>query len=137
MRITTLLLILFTSAAAIAHPAPTVWQPVADQICEQINQALHIYQKNDLKDAHLAAVMTYFKGYDAEIEPAIRITLGGPHVFEMERNFRDFATIMTPNPDKKQIKKVTAFAAHLCQLVNEDANALNAAHVQRQVFKVE
>lgn len=136
MRIKPVLFLLFTSAA-LAKPAPTVWQPVADNICEQINQALHLYQKNDLKNAHLEAVMSYFKGYDAEIEPAIRITLGGPHVFETERNFRDFVTIMTPNPDKKQIKKVTAFATQLCQLVKDDANALNAAHVKRQVFKVE
>ncbi len=134
LLITTLLLF-FTSANALI--TPNIWKPAADKVCEQINQAVLLYQKNDLKNARLTALMSYFKGYDTEIEPAVRITLGGPHVFAIERKFRDFSTIMTPNPDKKQIKKVAVFAAQLCQLVHNDANALNVEHVPRQPFKVE
>lgn len=116
---------------------PNVWQPAADKVCQQINQAVSLYQKNDLKAARLKATMSYFEGYDAEIEPAVRITLGGPHVFAIERKFRDFSTNMTPNPDKNQIKKIVIFANELCRLVQEDAEVLNKEHVQRQVFKVE
>ncbi len=137
MKIISLFFLLFFVSMAEAETVSNVWQPAADKVCEQINQALRLYQKGDIKNAHLSAVMSYFKGYDAEIEPAVRVTLGGPHVFAVERKFRDFSTVMTPNPDKKQLKKVSVFAAELCQSVREDANALNAEHVQRQVFKVE
>jgi hypothetical protein len=125
----------------IAHSAAlqpsNVWQAPSDKVCGFIKQSVRLYEKNDVKKARTAALMSYFKGYDAEIEPAVRITLGGPHVFAIERKFRDFSLMMTPNPDKKQLNKVSASAAELCQLVNQDANALNVEHVQRQVFKVE
>ncbi len=132
-----LILPLLSLASPPSSPVANIWQPAAQQVCDQINQAVHFYEKNDVKKAHLTAVMAYFKGYDAEIEPAVRITLGGPHVFEMERKFRDLSTLMTPNPDKKQFKIVNDAAIALCQLVKKDADALNANHVQRQVFKVE
>lgn len=127
--------------AALAQAAPTpaqdVWKPVADKVCDQIKQSIDYYQKNDIKQAHATAIMAYFKGYDAEIEPAVRITLGGPHVFAVERQFRDLSTLMTPTPSKEQFKKVADFGATLCESVYADAKALNADHVPRQVFKVE
>lgn len=127
----------FLLTTAHAAPIPNVWQPAAEKVCDQINQAVHLYKKNDLKNARSTALMSYFTGYDAEIEPAVRITLGGPHVFAVERKFRDFPTVMIANPDSEQMKKVAAYADELCRLVHDDAKALNAEHVPLQVFKVE
>ena len=137
MKLLPLLLFFFISPAIYAENAPDIWKPVAKTVCGQINSAVGFYQKGDIKNARLNAVMAYFKGYDAEIEPAVRITLGGPHVFAIERKFRDFSTKMIPNPDKKQQKIVAAFAAELCQDMYKEAAALNAAKVPRQVFKVD
>jgi hypothetical protein len=132
-----IILSLFNSVYSTPKPVMNIWQDPAYKVCDLIKQAAHLYEMNDIKKARTTALMSYFKGYDAEIEPAVRVTLGGPHVFAIERRFRDFSMLMTPNPDKNQIKKITKLASELCQLVYDDANALNAEHIQRQVFKVE
>ncbi|OGT60944.1 MAG: hypothetical protein A3E85_03300 [Gammaproteobacteria bacterium RIFCSPHIGHO2_12_FULL_45_12] len=137
MRHLILICWLFTSLPAMAATTPNVWKPEADAVCRQMDQAVSLYQQGHLKEAKLAAVMAYFKGYDANIEPAVRITLGGPHVFAIERQFRHFSQEMTPNPDKQQLQKMTRLARTLCQLVHDDANALNAAKVTRKVFNPE
>ena len=133
MRILILILMALIVTPAFAA-TQSVWQPAAEAVCDQINKAVDLYQQGDLKHAHLTAVMSYFKHYDTEIEPAVRITLGGPHVFDIERKFRNFAASMT---DKNQIKIVKAVGDELCQFVHQDAEALDAAKVPRQVFRVE
>lgn len=135
MRSFSLLLFFLAATVSAAQPAD-IWGPVAQGVCQQIKTAHSLYQKNDVKNAHLDAIMAYFKGYDTELEPAVRITLGGQHVFEMERKFRDFAATMIPHPDKKQLQKVNDAATQLCEAMAEEAKALNVAKVKRQVFKV-
>jgi hypothetical protein len=125
------------SVGVAAPTSPDVWQPAAKKVCDQIDQALEFYRQADLKNARLNAIMSYFKGYDAEIEPAIRITLGGQHVFAIEHQFRDFAKAMTPNPDKKHLETVNQLGLDLCKVMHEEAKILNAAHVSRQVFEVQ
>lgn len=112
-----------------AYGADATWQSMADSVCKQIQNALLAYQKNDLKDAHLQATMAYFKGYDALLEPSVRTTLGGPHVFEIEQAFRNYTKLMTPNPDALQLKKVSNASDALCQSIKLDAKALLDAHV--------
>ncbi len=120
-----------------AHETADVWKPAAKTVCNQINQALAYYTKGDVKNAQRDAIMAYFKGYDAEIEPAVRITLGGSHVFEVEHQFRDFKNAMKPHPDKKQLEEVSNLAKKLCETMYADANALQDAKVEKQVFKVD
>lgn len=130
-------LMLILSPIGIAAPStPNVWQPAAQKICDQIDKALSFYRQSDIKNARLNAIMSYFKGYDAEIEPAIRVTLGGKHVFAIEHQFRDFANAMTPNPDKKQLETVNQLGLDLCKAMHEEAKVLNAQNVPRQVFEV-
>ena len=131
------ILIFSLCTVALANPTTDVWAPVASSVCTQINSALQAYRKGDIKQAQLTAIMAYFKGYDTDIEPAVRVTLGGPHVFAIEKQFHDYSTLMTPNPNPQQLKKVATAAAQLCQAVKSDANALSAAKVKRQVFNVE
>ncbi len=131
-----LLILLVISSLAVAQELDVTWGQAAQNVCNQIDNAVNFYQQGDLKKARLQAVMAYFKGYDAEIEPAVRITLGGPHVFNIEQEFRRFALEMKPNPDKEQLKRVRETAAALCQMIHEDAKALNANQVKPQVFKV-
>lgn len=130
---------LFVSASAFADTPkePDVWLPVARQICGQTQKAVVLYQQGDIKKAHLTAVMSYFKGYDTEMEPAVRITLGGPHVFAVERQFRDFAEMFTKKkPDQNQMDQVKKLSKQLCETLKEDALVLNKEKVKRQVFTV-
>ena len=130
-------MLIFCPVSGIAAPSsPDIWKPAAEMVCDQINKALNFYRQSDLKNARLNAIMSYFKGYDAEIEPAVRVTLGGQHVFKVEHQFRDFANAMTPNPDKKHIETVNQLGAELCKAIHEDAKALNTAGVPKQVFEV-
>jgi len=94
--------IILMTFATLCHAQETanVWVGAATAVCNQINQTLAYYTKGDVKNAQSNAIMAYFKGYDAEIEPAVRITLGGSHVFEVEHQFRDFKTAMKSNPAK-------------------------------------
>ena len=137
MRIFVSLWLLLASPLALAGPIVSdVWGGAAKLVCNQINKAARLYKQGDIKNAHLEAIMSYFKGYDASIEPAARTNLGAPHVFGIEQKFRDYATLMTSKMNTTQIKKVSDYAAKLCQSVNQDAAALNAAKVDKQVFKV-
>lgn len=124
---------IFSSIVFAKEAPPSSWNPAADAVCAQIQMAVTYYQKGDIKHAKLSALMAYFKGYDAEIEPAIRVTLGGPHVFAIEKKFRDFASSIST----KQLKAISEMATALCQEVKKDAAVLDKEKVPRQVFKVE
>lgn len=129
-------LLMIMPAGVFAQATTDVWSPASQAVCKQISNAATAYSKGDLKNAHLQAVMSYFKGYDTDIEPAARITIGGPHVFAVERQFSDFSSAMTPHPSADQIKKVSVLADQLCKAVSDDAKILNESKVPRQVFKV-
>lgn len=133
----TILLFILIIASFRINATEDVWTFSAKGVCEQITKAFEFYQKGDVKNAQTQAIMAYFKGYDAEIEPAIRITLGGSHVFLVEHQFRDFKKAMIPNPDQKQLEYVKNLSFKLCQTMYADAEALNKAKVQKEVFKVE
>jgi len=112
------------------------WGPAAIEICNQIDSAVQFYEKGDIKNARKQAIMAYFSGYDAEIEPAVRVTVGASHVFEMEHKFRNFTRHFTLNPDEKHFAFVKNSASELCRAVKDDAKTLNEAKVDKQVFKV-
>lgn len=128
-------LILNTSFAI--TPVNNVWQPVADAICLKVKNAATLYTKKNVREARVQAIMAYFKGYDADMEPAVRVTLGGPHVFALEQKFRDYSAAMLPDVDALQIKKVNELAIALCHDLYQDAKALDAEHVKRDVLKAE
>ena len=134
MRNLLLILVFLPFNAVIAAGESDIWNPVAKKICDQINLAQQYYKKGDLKNAHLTAVMSYFKFYDAELEPAVRVTLGGPHVFAIEGQFRQYAKAMTPKPDKQQLQHISTLATQLCSDIAKEAKALNEAKVPKNVF---
>jgi len=131
--------ILLMTFATLCHAQETanVWVGAAKSVCDQINQALTYYTQGDIQTAQSKAIMAYFRSYDAEIEPAVRITLGASHVFEVEHQFRDFKNTMKNNPDKKQLEEVSSLAKKLCETMYADAKALHEAKVEKQVFKVD
>ncbi|HEX2549241.1 MAG TPA: hypothetical protein VHM20_05375 [Gammaproteobacteria bacterium] len=120
-----------------AAESEDIWKSSAAAVCAQITKALEFYQKGNVKNAQTQAIMAYFKGYDAEIEPAVRITLGGSHVFEVEHQFRDFKKAMIANPDQKQLEYISQLSKQLCETMYADAEALNKAKVKKEVFKVD
>jgi len=123
------IILLFVSSLCYGAPSPApTWQTFANSVCKQIQNALLAYQKNDLKNAHLQATMAYFKGYDALLEPVVRTTLGGPHVFEIEQAFRNYTQLMAPNPNAAQFKKVTDASHALCDAIQSDAKTLQDEH---------
>lgn len=127
-------MLLMTSVAQATKIQIDPWTQSGKKVCDQVTQAYQYYKNGDLKKAHVTAIMSYFKLYDAEIEPAVRITLGGPHVFEIEGKFQQYAKAMTPNPNKQQLQAVSALAKDLCEAVYSDTKALNDANVPQQVF---
>ncbi len=129
-------MLILHSIVVLAKNPEDPWKASATLVCKQITDALDFYKKGDIKQAQTQAIMAYFKGYDAEIEPAVRITQGGKHVFEVEHQFRDFKNAMTPNPDAKKLTEVTTRATKLCQTMFEDAESLKLAKVKKEVFKV-
>lgn len=132
------LFVIFQSSFIFAG-TPTIdpWKDSATFVCNQIKDAINFYKKGDVQKAQTQAIMSYFKGYDAELEPAVRITVGAEHVFEVEHQFRDFKNAITPNPDDKQIQAVIAMGTKLCDTLYADAAALQAAKVKKQVFNVD
>jgi hypothetical protein len=145
MRTFIILFLIFWATTSIAQSQstlsntsnPDVWQPVAESICSEVKLAATLYQKGEVKEAKLKAIMSYFKGYDEAMEPAVRITIGGSHVFATEQQFRQFSAVMASDVTSAQIKIVNDLAKTLCAGLYTDAKVLHAEKVKREVFKVE
>ncbi len=138
--ISILVSILFTFSA---YSAPSsdhdqdIWGPMAKEVCQRIEAAVKLYHNGKVKEAHLASTMAYFKCYDANMEPAVRVNQGGPHVFAIEGQFHQLTKAMVVNPTPAQTQQVDEIASSLCKAIAADAQALNKDNVQRQLFKVE
>lgn len=129
MRKILFIILFFFTSSAIAQSSITTWQSIALGICNEINEALMAYQQNDIKSAHTKAMMAYFVGYDATLEPSVRTTLGSQHVFLVEQQFNHYARLLSSGFDIKQLSLVSHTANELCHSVVNDAQAVEEANI--------
>lgn len=127
--------IYFSTGWAKSSPATqNEWTPIAGKICYALRQASQSYQRGQLEAAQLHTMTAYFKIYDAELEPTIRLNVGPKRVFNTEQAFSHLIKLMHPNPNLKQVKKVNVAAKNLCQRIAEEAKILTDARVARTNF---
>jgi hypothetical protein len=122
---------------SIASQADTnSWQQKAQSVCQQLTIAAQAYQKKDMQQAHVNAVMSYFQNYDVNIEPAARVTFPQGHIFQIEQSFSNLNKNMVDNPSPQQIDAITQQANTLCATIMADAKTMDAQHITSPTYKV-
>lgn len=127
-RLLTIMSLLGLSSLAFAT-ATTNWQTKAQSVCTQLNTAAAAYAQNDMKQAHLNAVMAYFQNYDLNIEPSARKAFTQAHIFTIEQQFSDLNKQMVDNPTAAQIKQVQAQTQNLCAALLQDGKTMDADNI--------
>ncbi len=138
-KITLLSLLLGCWTTCTATPAATSqnWEQKAQRVCQQLNTASESYRQNNLQQAHISATMAYFQNYDANIEPAARVTFPQSHIFEIEQMFSHLNANMVDNPSPQQIDALKQQTDLLCQTIVADAKSMDEQHINFPTYKVD
>ena len=123
---------LFAVGAAPTRAEAFRWALVAEQVVEQLEQALAARRAGDADQARQALLTAYFGVFeDRKMEAALRKELGQTHTVEVEARFNDLRKAITARAAPAEMaEKVLA----LSEILRKDALALDAQGVPEQVY---
>lgn len=117
-----------------AAEGDAVWQPLAEEIAQILDEVEVAYGAGDAKAARRGVIRAYFGVFeDRKMEAAMRMTIGAKHTYKVEKKFGALRKAIKKGAGADEIK---AIGDDLRAALRRDAKVLDEAGIPAEVFKV-